>query len=65
MLCAVIGFLVLLLLSVLVFWCVRRQRSGYSPKDVTEEKKPLNDPQIMHFVTLNSRAVHQDAARDV
>ena len=42
-----------------------RAARGYSPKDVTEEKKPLNDPQIMHFVTLNSRAVHQDAARDV
>ncbi|XP_037071866.1 cysteine-rich motor neuron 1 protein-like isoform X2 [Pollicipes pollicipes] len=60
-LCVVIGFLLLLLLAVFVFWCVRRQRSGYSPKHMIEEKKPLNDPQIMHFVRLDGRGLHSDA----
>ena len=58
MLCAVIGLLAVLLLAVLVFWCVRRQRNGYSPKDVTEEKKPLNE--ITQIMRLNGPGMHAD-----
>ena len=59
-LCVVTGCLALALVGVLVVWWVRRQRNGYSPKHVTDEKKPLNDPQIMHFVRLDGRGMHQD-----
>ncbi|KAF0288368.1 Cysteine-rich motor neuron 1 protein [Amphibalanus amphitrite] len=56
---AVIGLLALLLLALLVVYCARRHRNGYSPKEMTEEKKPLNDLQVMRSFS-NGRDIHQD-----